>query len=279
MEASDATSAADAYRRAIALGGESWPRRPHALEQLVTALEIGDPLGCAKLADTTAPALPRTRTFVTLALSGLVCATDPASKSDAALVSRLEALGVEALTVAAAEEDDRYQLYDALIDARKGRKDEAGVRRYAEAYLAYASSLPPTEETDLRSARDLSRLRAATALGDSASIVATLEESERAMPSYTASLRLANAYLVAHRPDDAVAAGTRGLAKQPGPLGSIRLLTVRARAELAGNATARAREDFESARSLLPQVADKGARENLTRSLDRELGQLTASGK
>jgi hypothetical protein len=277
MAAADTAAAAEDYRRALALGGDSWPGKPHTLEQLIAAFEIGDPAACAKLADSAAPSLARTRSFVIVALAGLVCATDPKSSSNADLLARLERLAIEALALAAAEEDDRYQLYDALIDARKESKDVLGVHRYAAAYLAYANSQPLSRDENLRSARDLSRLRAATALEDTSSVVSTLEESERALPSYTASLRLANAYLGAHRATDAEAAATRGLAKQPGPMGSIRLLTVRAKAELAENRAAPARQDLESAKGLLPKIADESARENLTGAIEHQLGEIPAA--
>jgi hypothetical protein len=66
-------------------------------------------------------------------------------------------------------------------------------------------------------------------LGQPERAIPALEATERAIPQDdTPSSWLASAYAAANRPDDALAAVARGLAKARGPTGSARLLMTRA---------------------------------------------------
>jgi thioredoxin-like negative regulator of GroEL len=222
----DLPGAVAAYREALKLGGDVWPRHDHAVEQLIGALQTKDQHECAAAALERVPLLPRDHIFVNSALMGVSCASgEPAEPA-----AKLEALAAEALNLPAASEDDRYMLFEALHAARAAASDKAGARALAEKYLAYVESRPKPSNDDQRLARDLALLRASIKLGEPQRAIPELEATERAIPKDdTPSSWLASAYVAAGRPDDALAAVARGLAKARGPTGSAQRLAGGAR--------------------------------------------------
>jgi tetratricopeptide (TPR) repeat protein len=265
----DVKGAVDAYDRAVEAGGAG---REHALEQLASALQLGDPKACVTRAAAEAPRMSRGHPFVTMALVGAGCArSDPAlGASDGG--KRIEALAAEAVALPAAWEDDRYQLYDVLYGLRTDAKDDAGAKAIAQRYLADIDSRPPPTSDDERMARDLARLRASLNLGAVDKAIPILEASERAMPrDPDASLRLATAYAAAGRTDDVIAATTRGLAREPKPTQTARLLGARAQAKAKRGDLAGARADLEAGLAAAAKIVQPTSREMTRGQLQHQL--------
>jgi hypothetical protein len=268
-----APEAVTAYGQALTQGGTTWPGHDHAVEQLLIALQAaGDFAGCTALARREAPQLPRTRAFINAAQVALGCklaagglhAGDPPSDEEAWLRE------AQALPVAA--EDDRYSAYDTLIQARRLRHDNDGALTLAREYLALVASAP-TGTGDRRMARDLARLRAATALGDTAGVIPALSASDRLLADGNSAARLAAAQLGAQRTADAIATCTRGLSRAAGPTVRARLLRLRAQAERAAEPSA-ARRDLEAALRLLPDIPVAAARTALEAQVRAALAAL-----
>src|SRR5262249_30290579 len=160
---------------ALDLGGPSWRRRDHAIEQLLVALLQSEEFAeCTAGAGREAPRMARTHAFVNVAAIGLSCrngAGDLHSQAE-------ERLARAAMALPVALEDDRYTMYEDLIRAHRLRKDAVGARSIAAEYLASVEAQPPGDR-DRRMARDFARLRAATALEQPQRAIAALEATER----------------------------------------------------------------------------------------------------
>jgi len=264
----DLAGAETQYREALSLGGKGWPGHDYAIGQLMGAQQLRDGHSCAATAAAEAPTMARKHPFVGVAGAGLSCALG----DEAAIPPALEALAREALALPDASEDDRYQLYDALIMARGRAGDVAGRRALAEKYLDLVEHAPPPRGDDQRMARDLARLRAATALGAPERVIPALEATERALPGDdNSSARLATAYAAAKRYDDAIAACTRGLAREPGPTGAARLLVARASAETQKGDGAAAWKDLTAALEAAKRIPIAAVRDQMTGQLQKRL--------
>jgi len=260
LASGDSGAAVTAYDEALATGGLTWPGRPHALEQLVSAA-AADPRTCVNRVAREAPALRREHPFVSLALTGVQCL-----RGDLALVgspdgAQVEPLAREALDLPSASEDERYMLFEALHAIRKQVGDVAGARAIATRYYAYASTRPPGTSLDLRMARDQAVLRAAVKLGTPDTVIARLETSDRELADAPAAERLASAYSAAQRYPDAIAAATRGLARNPGPSEQVRLFVQRAGNEVHTGDVTSARHDLDEATQLIPRIGVPGERD------------------
>jgi tetratricopeptide (TPR) repeat protein len=206
-----------------------------------------------------------------VALMGESCASAAAPE----LRPKLEALATEALDLPAASEDDRYMLFEALTAARLGEQDKAGARAFAERYLTYVEARPAPLNDDQRLARDLARLRAALKLGVPERVIPALEATERAIPADdNPSEWLATAYAAANRPDDAIAACSRGLARAHGPSGSARLLLTRAAARKKQGDVTAARRDLLAALDAAKNIPAASAREGTEAQIKRALDGL-----
>jgi hypothetical protein len=271
----DVPGATGAYEQALAAGGPGSPGRDHALEQLMTALQMGDNRACVTRATREAAAMTRNHAFVNVALTGVACLAGEPSLVASDDAHRLEALAREALAHPEASEDDHYQLYEALYAVRKAAGDPGGGLALAAAYLAYAEHTAPPASSDERLARDLARVRAAIKLGTPERVIPDLEATERALPGdANASAPLASAYLAAHRPVDAIAAATRGLCRAPGPSGMVRLLVVRANAEHRAHDPAAARRDLAFARDTAAMIGEPSTRARMTAQVQAQLDAL-----
>ena len=245
LDQNRAVEAAAELRKALAAGGAAWAERGRTLDLLTTTLDsAGDSRACADQAVTLAPKLARDRWFVDIMLTGLRCASHGGADAWAVTArEQLEPLARAAMSAPAATRDDRFQLYEALIQSADLRSREAGAQLAAR-WLAEIEAAAPRND-DERTALDVARVRAVTRLETPARALPALAASERAMPdNYTASARLASMALAAHRWDDAIAASRRGLAKSPGAMGRAGLLLTQARSLLAEG-------DVEGARPVL----------------------------
>jgi len=249
----DMPGAAVAYEQAIAAGRATWAGRWHATEQLVSVL-ADQPRACVTRALAELARMPRQHPFVSVAMVGMQCLASEPSLIGTPDGDRIEALGAEAIALPVTSEDDHYMMYELMYGIRTKAADQRGAHAIADAYMAYIEHLPPPTTDDQRRAQDQSKLRAALKLGTPERAIPVLEATERELPDDNASNRLAAAYNAAHRFADAIAATTRGLARQPGPSGTIRLLIARATAEVGTHDIAGARRDLTQALEMSRQV-------------------------
>ena len=270
MGKGSAKQAVEAFRSAIELGGPRWPRRDHAIEQLLIALlQSEDFAECGAVAMREAPRMPRTHAFVNVAALALGCknaAGDAHSEAE-------ERLAREAMKLPAALEDDRYSMYDDLIRAHRMRKDAAGAHAIAAEYLASVDA-QPTGDRDRRMARDFARLRAATALEQPERVIATLETSDRELADSSSASRLARAYVAARRFEEACATCTRGLTRPAGPGARAGLLRLRAEAERASGDAKAARRDLDQAQRAAHEIPLAPNREGILQQIQNELERL-----
>ena len=267
----DSAGAVTAYDEALASGAN----REHVVEQLATALQMGDQKACAARLAAEAPKLPRGHTFVEVAIAGAVCAEqDPAvAASDDG--KRLEALAGEALELSVAGEDDHYQLFEALYALRTVAKDAPGAKAIAARYLDYVNQLPPPTSDDGRMARDLALVRAAVKLGTPERAIPILEASEKLLANDAgASARLATAYSAAGNIDGVIAATTRGLARKPTPTEAARMLAMRATAHATQHDVAAARTDLDAAIAIAAKIPVAMMRDGTVGQLKRQLAAL-----
>jgi tetratricopeptide (TPR) repeat protein len=212
--------AAAAFRRALELGGPSWPRRARTVESLLQALStIGDSAGCAELALGESAHLPHDALFASIVASGLDCALDLAPPARASAQATLEKRTREALAISDLLADDRSGLYDELVSARRSAGDAAAVKQLAGEWLTFLEREAARARTpEARAAFDPHRLAAAIALGEPKRAVPALQASERDLPNdYNPPARLATAYLELGRYDDALAACERASRRVYGP--------------------------------------------------------------
>jgi tetratricopeptide (TPR) repeat protein len=270
----DAAGAEAAYRDALARGGPKWARRPRAVESLVVLLALkGTPERCADAARAEAPALPRGPSFANVVANGLYCAmempADGAARGEA--LDALEPLAREALELPALLADDRAGLFDAATSAASDRGDEARARELAERWWRFLEEEGRRAKTpEARAALDTSRLAAAVALGDPARALPALLASERDLPKHLDSpYRLASAYRLLGRHEEALAANDRALALTKGPR---RLRVFQQRAMIA-----QAMGDVAAARRALEDALAFEARLPAAQRSPRVAGELRAT--
>jgi tetratricopeptide (TPR) repeat protein len=271
----DAAGAAKAYDEAIAKRGAN---HDHAVEQLATALQLGDARVCAaRLAAEAAP-MPRAHPFVNAVVAGAQCAANDPAVAGTEDGKRLEALAGEALALPSSSEDDHYQLFESLYAMRTVAGDRDGAKAVAERYLAYIDERPAATSEDEHMARDLARVRAAVKLGEPERAIAVLEASEKTLArDPEASMRLATAYVAAKRPVDAIAAATRGLARSPTPTQEARLRALRAKQALAGGDAGAARKDLEAGLAAAAKIPVAMMRDATRGQLQRQLDAIHAT--
>lgn len=270
------SDAAAAYRDALRLAAPGWPERNHAVGSLITALSaVGEYQACAETAAAEAPTIPRDATFAAIVRVGLGCANGsrPATWGEAA-GKILEPLATEALALPSALRDERFQLYQQLIDAAQIRGDKPAVKRWGERWLAEIDATKPADD-DERSALDIARVDAADLLEEPARIIPELVASERAMPNnYNASLRLAQMEKEAKRYDDAVAACDRGLAHVTGPLGRTWLMKIKAEALIGKGEKTNARKVLEEALESARRIGNEQIRDRNVRQITEAIAEI-----
>jgi len=210
------------YRESLDKAPPSWPRRPRAVESLVTALQgAADQEGCARAAMRETASLAPGSSFANAAATGLTCALSaPASAGwRGEAIALLEPRVRQALSFPDLLADDRSGLYDVLVQSREAQGDKEGTKQAAADWLRFLegeAARAPTPEA--RSAFDSHRLAAALKLGEPGRVVAPLQSSERDLPQdYNPPARLAIAYSALGRYDDALAAADRALSRVYGP--------------------------------------------------------------
>jgi tetratricopeptide (TPR) repeat protein len=264
-----------AYREALRLAPPDWPARARVLGNLVMALRMsGQVKSCAETAASEAPAMARDAIFATTVRIGLQCA----EQGSEAARRTIEPLAAEATALPGIQRDDRFEIYQALMDGAAERGDTAALSLWGERWLGEIESTTPGSD-DERSALDIARVDAVSLLGTPERALPALGASEKAMPgNYNASLRYAQVAVAAKRYDDAVAACDRGLIHATGPLGCSWILDTKAEALRGKGDTAGARAALQEARKAADRIGSPSMRENNLRKVDRMLEELTKGG-
>ncbi|WP_437585375.1 thioredoxin family protein [Sorangium sp. So ce1000] len=231
--AGDHAAAVSAYRRALARGGEAWPRRSEALLGLLSALYRSRDaaacvdLGRAHVGEVKGAALPAD--FASILLSCAAALPDGKAQRAAreAAVARLRSI-VER-PPADASADDRADAWGLLAEGLEALGDAAGARAANESKLAVLERAAKEAKTpEAAAAYDYGRAMAYVALGRGDEAVAMLKEREAQMPgSYEPPARLAQVLHATGRDAEALAAVERAIGRAYGPR-RLRYLKLRA---------------------------------------------------
>jgi tetratricopeptide (TPR) repeat protein len=245
--------AAAGYRRALETLQPHASSYPRVVESLLFALsQSGQREACAALAKDAYPHLKATTSAANVAGSGLDCALgmkdgDPQKpRLVASLASRAREVVEGPKTGFAA--DDVSSVFGSLAEEREAAKDEAGAKKYLEAWAAYlegeaARAKTPSERTVF----DAHRVSACVALGQPERVVPALQLSEKDFPDdYNPPQRLAIAYGAMKKFDEALAASDRAMARAYGPR---KLVVYRTRVDILTK-----RGDVAAARKTLGEM-------------------------
>jgi tetratricopeptide (TPR) repeat protein len=244
-----------AYRSALSTAPADWPRRPQAVDSLVTRLgdheEFAD---CFATAAEEAPKLAPGTALADVLREAFTCAESlPRDTVDQAKMSGLVALGERVVADASQPilADDRSDLYQYLVNALTdlGRRDDA--RKLAQPWADFLEAQAAQASTPAAHAVfDAHRLLAYVALGEPQRAVPMLEQSERDFPDdYNPPARLATAFLELKRFEDALSAVKRALGRAYGPR-KLRLWSLEADICLAKGDRPGARRALEDALSF-----------------------------
>jgi tetratricopeptide (TPR) repeat protein len=261
--------AADAYREALHLAPQSWPRRELAQSSLVTALQkSGQYQTCAETAATEAAGMSRDAMFARTIVGGMWCLVIPDSAPwTAAAAGKLEPLAKEALSLASTERDHRDELYRTLMHLAMARNDQAGAAEWGDRWLQELDAIKPVND-EQRSAVDIARVEDVQTFGDPKRILPALIASEHDMPDdWNASLRVAQMESAAKNYDEAIAACDRGLARKAGPAGRSWLLGVEADALTAKGKPEAARHALEEALAAAQEIPNPQTRDSNVRNI------------
>jgi tetratricopeptide (TPR) repeat protein len=247
------------YRSALAAAPADWPRRPQAIDALVTRLGDAEKFAeCLSTASEGAPTLPPGTALADVLREGFVCSESvPRGEVDRAKVARLVTLG-EGVVADATQPilaDDRSDLYQYLVNALRdlGRPEEA--RKLAAPWATFLEDRASHATTPAeRAVFDAHRLLAYVALGEAERAVSMLEQSERDFPSdYNPPARLATAFLELKRYDEATSAVKRALERAYGPR-KLRLWSLEADIALAKGDKTGARQALEEALAFAKNI-------------------------
>jgi len=167
--------------------------------------------------------------------------------------------------------DHRNELYRRLMLIAVAHHDNEAAVKWGDRWLAELDAIKPASD-DERSALDIARVENIQAYGDATRILPALLESESAMPnSYVASLRLAQAEILAKRYNEAVAAIDRGLARKPGALGKTWLLEMKSETLSEQGNAREARRVLQTALEASRQIPTPESRQNAAERITKQL--------
>jgi thioredoxin-like negative regulator of GroEL len=256
--------AIEAYRAALAAATPDWPRRPMAVDALVTSLsDQKQVVACTTIGADEASRMPPGTPLADVLRVAMGCAEDlPKNAAERQRLGDLAVLGERLASDLSTPilADDRSDLYDYVVHAlhEVGRGDEAtrAARAWA-GFLEAEAARSPTAAA--RAVFDAHRLLAYMALGEPQRAIPVLEQSERDFPDdYNPPARLAVAYKEMKRYDDALSAVRRALVRGYGPR-KLRLFSLEADiCEVKG--------DKAGARHALREAIDFARHEHLRES-------------
>jgi len=268
-----------AYRAALSAAPAGWPRRPRAVDALVTGLADGKQLAaCVTVGADEAPRLPPGTALADVLRAAMSCAEDlprPAPErarlKDLAGVGERVALDVSQPILA----DDRSDLYDYVVHALRdlGRADDA--RRVARSWAAFLEDQAGrAPDPAARAVFDAHRLLAYLALGEPEHALPMLAQSEHDFPAdYNPPARLGTALLQLKRYDDALAAVNRALGRAYGPR-KLRLWSLEADVFEAKKDRAAARRALEQALDYARTLPLTGGYPKLRDALEKRAAKL-----
>ena len=279
--AGKAQEAIAAYRAALAAAPATWPRRPQAVDALVTRLaEDRQTAACVTTGADEAPRMPPGTALADVLRAAIGCAQLlPARARERARLAELTALGERVATDLTQPilADDRSDLFDYVVNALREppdpRPDDA--RRVARAWAAFledqaAKAPSPTA----RAVFDAHRLLAYVALGEPGRALPMLEQSERDFPDdYNPPARLAKALLLMGRHSEAGAAVSRALERAYGPR-KLTLWSLQADIFEAQSNRPAARHAIEQAVAYAKTIPLTGNYPKLRDSLEKRLAAL-----
>ena len=268
-----------AYQQALQLAPPGWNDRELAETLLIIAFQHDrQPQQCAEMAAADAPHMTRSSNFARTVMTGLWCIADGGSADwTPSAFNRLKPLAEEALSLSTTVRDHRNEIYRALMLIAVSRKDSESAGRWGNRWLDELDTIKPTSD-DERSALDIARVENVQVYGDANRIIPALIESERAMPNnYVASLRLAQAELMANRYADAIGTINRGLARNPGAVGRSWLLEMKAEVLTHNGEPDEARKALQSALVAAQQIPTPESRKRTVDRIRLALDAMTKS--
>ncbi|HEX3344865.1 MAG TPA: thioredoxin family protein [Polyangiaceae bacterium] len=212
-----------AYRASLAAAPASWPRRPRAVDGLVTALaDRKDLAACVTVGADEVPKLPPGTALADVLRSAMACAEDlPTSAPERGRLADLAAAG-ERVALDVSQPilaDDRSDLYDYVVHALRDLGRTGDALRVARSWAAFLEDQAARAADPAgRAVFDAHRLLAYLALDEPERALPMLAQSEHDFPAdYNPPARLATALLHLKRYDDALAAVKRSLERAYGP--------------------------------------------------------------
>ncbi len=268
-----------AYRSALAAAPAGWPRRPRAVDALVTGLAGGKQLAvCVTTGADEVPRLPPGTALADVLRASIGCAEElPKTAPERGRLADLAASGerVALDTSQPILADDRSDLYDYVVHALRelGRAaDATRVERAWAAFLEDQAARAP--DAAARAVFDAHRLLAYLALGEPERALPMLAQSEHDFPAdYNPPARLGTALLQMKRYDDALAAVKRALERAYGPR-KLRLWSLEADIYEARKDRASARRALEQALEYARALPLTGGYPRLREALEKRAAKL-----
>lgn len=273
--------AARVYAEALRAAGRPWAERDRTIGSFTwAAMSDRQWKVCAETAAAEAPSIARNQIFGRVILAGLMCVNQEHAAQWADTASKaLEPLAAEAIALAATLRDHRFQLYQQLMHSAELRGDRVTVKRWGDLWLKELDVTAPAND-DERSALDIARTDAASALGEAERVIPALIASERAMPAnYNASLRLAQMLAEAKRYTEAIAACDRGLDHATGPLARAWLLETKADALMREGDRSAAHRVLQDALVSAREIGVKQARDGNIEKIMKALNETETGTK
>jgi tetratricopeptide (TPR) repeat protein len=274
--------AAEAFSQALAQAPPDWSRRGRTVESLLVAYWGAKQYeACARKAVEELPRLPRSPSLANATTMAIGCAASmpPENPQRQELLKAFDAKGQEALAPPLIDmpADDRSGLYEAMVEGRAERGDEAGSKALAAEWIAFlegeAAKAPNPEA---RTVFDSHRMAAAMVLGDLMRVVPAIEQSEKDLPGdYNPPARLGVLYRMLGRLDDALAANDRALAKVQGAR-RLRVLTDRSTLQAARGEKEAAVKTVEEAIAYAKSLPEAQVSQRQLEALDKKLAELKA---
>ncbi|WP_437790468.1 thioredoxin family protein [Sorangium sp. So ce693] len=275
--AGDHAAAVSAYRRALARGGEAWPRRSEALLGLLAALYRKKDaaacveLGSAHVGEVKGAALPADFASVLLSCAAALPGGKAQRAAREAAVARLRS--IVASPPADASADDRADAWGLLAEGLEALGDAGGARAASESKLAVLERAAKEAKTpEAAAAYDYGRAMAYVALGRGEEAIVMLSQREAQMPaSYEPPARLAQVLHAMGREAEALAAVERAIGRAYGPR---RLRYLKLRAEIqqrlgrGAEQVATLREEVAGYEALPKGHASQAALDDARRRLD-----------
>jgi thioredoxin-like negative regulator of GroEL len=268
-----------AYRASIAAAPADWPKRPQAVDALVTRLYDQKQLAaCVTTAADEAPRMPPGTALADVLRQAMSCVEDlPAAAVEHARLAELASLGERVASDASQPilADDRSDLYDYVVHGLRELRRADDAQRVARSWAAFLEDQAGRAPTPAaRAVFDAHRLLAYVALGEPQRAVPMLEQSEREFPDdYNPPARLAAAYREMKRYDDALAAVKRALGRAYGPR-KMRLWSLEADLHEAKHDRAAARRALEQALAFAKTVPLNGGYSKMRDMLEKRLREL-----